>query len=834
MSNLFASAASGLASGWRGTAGSTESQATPGAVQDLTDPKQVGVFDALKELSRLKVTSTIEIPQLIVVGDQSTGKSSVLEAIGRFHFPVAGRVCTQFPTKLILRRSSEEHTVVSIQPAPSRTDADRERLEKFREELSRPDEFPALVDRARAELGVPASSNYGAGGSQEPLRFVEDVLVVKSSGPDLVQVDLVDLPGLFTAETQQQDGVGMRIVNDMVRQYIRSRNSLVLLVVSVATSFANQAARAMIQDMAQTDRTLEDRVIGVMTNPDRAVSVEDALDVLNGSLDSTNLRHKWLVVKNQGQQERSNEPLDQRDWREEHFFLNHPEWNRVPRTQCGINALRSTLRVALLQHTQAALPGVIVEVEATVKTLEARLDAGVSRSTPEARQVFLCDIAQKFSDLTREACSGTYQDEQCKALHKVGDECRVCARFFPRLRDDSPASQDRKLRANIRLLSRAFASAMREYGKTEEIVSSSNNSNTSINTNPNRETDHSAHEPHDVAGLLSPDTIAAHYTFPAPGRISHQDLNAWLAARIPQWRGREPQGEASENTYHLLFEHQSEKWPAIAAAHLDAVWQAVQRFVDVALTASCPADDDVRAAIRTHLTQPALADLQRASHRAMLSLIGCHARGRTGFYDGFVDVGPLRRRARGLSARLDRSDDDGTAGGSFAGDMLGFVLSAAGGNAAWAKSSIGVLAGELARGAVLGQLGGALADVFDGTGESAGGAGDGEVGREAYFVLVPRSMDNLAAARAVEHVEMFYEMSMMSFVGYVNSLVVESGILHELPRAILTQHRILREDAAKIELIAGEKASDARKRERDQADLDTLKRVLETLKGFSG
>ncbi|KAK0712450.1 hypothetical protein B0T26DRAFT_714345 [Lasiosphaeria miniovina] len=77
-------------------------------------------------------------------------------------------------------------------------------------------------------------------------------------------------------------------------------------------------------------------------------------------------------------------------------------------------------------------------------------------------------------------------------------------------------------------------------------------------------------------------------------------------------------------------------------------------------------------------------------------------------------------------------------------------------------------------------------------------------------------------------------MSMMSFVGYANSLVVESGILHELPQAILTQHRILREDATKIELIAGEKASDARKRERDQADLDTLKRVLETLKGFSG
>lgn len=77
-------------------------------------------------------------------------------------------------------------------------------------------------------------------------------------------------------------------------------------------------------------------------------------------------------------------------------------------------------------------------------------------------------------------------------------------------------------------------------------------------------------------------------------------------------------------------------------------------------------------------------------------------------------------------------------------------------------------------------------------------------------------------------------MNMMSFVGYVNSLVVESGILDELPKAILTEDRIHCQDATKIEMIAGERASIARKRERDQTDLETLKKVLTTLKGFSG
>ena len=75
-------------------------------------------------------------------------------------------------------------------------------------------------------------------------------------------------------------------------------------------------------------------------------------------------------------------------------------------------------------------------------------------------------------------------------------------------------------------------------------------------------------------------------------------------------------------------------------------------------------------------------------------------------------------------------------------------------------------------------------------------------------------------------------MSMVSFVGYVNSLVVENGILQKLPKAILTQKLIIHEDAAMIEKIAGEKEADAKTRERNERDLQTLNSVLKTLKRY--
>jgi len=75
-------------------------------------------------------------------------------------------------------------------------------------------------------------------------------------------------------------------------------------------------------------------------------------------------------------------------------------------------------------------------------------------------------------------------------------------------------------------------------------------------------------------------------------------------------------------------------------------------------------------------------------------------------------------------------------------------------------------------------------------------------------------------------------MSMVSFVGYVNALVVEKGILQELPNAILTQKLIIYEKEEIINNIAGEKEAHAKKREQMERDLQTLNGVLKTLREY--
>ena len=52
--------------------------------------------------------------QLVIVGDQSAGKSSLLQSLTDIPFPVGGRLCTRFPTRIISRRTPDASEKIQI------------------------------------------------------------------------------------------------------------------------------------------------------------------------------------------------------------------------------------------------------------------------------------------------------------------------------------------------------------------------------------------------------------------------------------------------------------------------------------------------------------------------------------------------------------------------------------------------------------------------------------------------------------------------------------------------------------------------------------------------
>lgn len=82
---------------------------------------QYGLGDPLmlEKIDKLFVCGVGEhvyLPQIVVVGDQSSGKSSILEGLVRMALPRDSGLCTRFATQIIFRRSNDECISVSIIP----------------------------------------------------------------------------------------------------------------------------------------------------------------------------------------------------------------------------------------------------------------------------------------------------------------------------------------------------------------------------------------------------------------------------------------------------------------------------------------------------------------------------------------------------------------------------------------------------------------------------------------------------------------------------------------------------------------------------------------------
>ncbi|KAK8038602.1 hypothetical protein PG993_007013 [Apiospora rasikravindrae] len=80
----------------------------------------------IDKLRELNVGALIPLPQLVAVGDQSSGKSSVLESVTGFSFPRAAGLCTRYATQITCRRAAEKRIFISIIPPPQCRRADQE------------------------------------------------------------------------------------------------------------------------------------------------------------------------------------------------------------------------------------------------------------------------------------------------------------------------------------------------------------------------------------------------------------------------------------------------------------------------------------------------------------------------------------------------------------------------------------------------------------------------------------------------------------------------------------------------------------------------------------
>jgi hypothetical protein len=152
--------------------------AAKAAVNGNANPLQSkGHRDLLDVIDRLRsqgLSRFVDLPQIIVCGDQSSGKSSALEAISGMSFPTKDNLCTRFATELILRRKPTTGIDISISPGSERREEEKAeiRARTYTGTLNSLD-LGRVVEDAKEVMGLNKGNKV----------FSTDILRVEVSGP---------------------------------------------------------------------------------------------------------------------------------------------------------------------------------------------------------------------------------------------------------------------------------------------------------------------------------------------------------------------------------------------------------------------------------------------------------------------------------------------------------------------------------------------------------------------------------------------------------------------------------------------------------------------------
>jgi Dynamin family/Dynamin central region len=461
----------------------------------------------------------IELPRIVACGGQSSGRSSVLEAISRIEFPRGNGLCTAFATELMLSRGSTRRLEYKIRwDSPDNKDECNEWIPIKMEELGK------TISDAKKAMG---SRNRGGDCS-----FFRDVLQIRAVDPSLPNLTLIDLPSLV--QVKEND---IKTAKDIVNHYMSQEKTLILAVVAADREYNDQHILEMVNTKFGRNAS---RVMGVITKPDRIETPEQInfwTSFARNQVVDYQFGLGWHVVKNRGVTE-SSISFQERDENEKAYFRDN-SWNGLEAEQVGIDNLRLKLSKIFDQHTRDSLPDVVGKLYEKSKQCKARLELlrGPGRNLDE-KQHYLAQIANRFENLIREA---------------VGDVGAYYDKFFS---DDAL-----RLRSVVKSQNDTFVEWMYGWGHTCEVKDSPQR----------REIEAPVVELEGNFQQLADPSI-----------ISGEEFLAMVKAVQSKNLCNEFPGTFNSATINILFREQSKRWRHIARAHISQVWDAAFNVLKIA------------------------------------------------------------------------------------------------------------------------------------------------------------------------------------------------------------------------------------------------------------
>nr|ODN98562.1 dynamin GTPase [Cryptococcus depauperatus CBS 7855] len=338
------------------------------------DQQLINLVNKLQDVfASIGVSNNIDLPQITVIGSQSSGKSSVLENIvGRDFLPRGTGIVTRRPLvlQLINRPASskpngaEEKGKVNPEETLEKVQLNENNPDEWGEFLHLPGQKFHDFSKIRDEIVRDTEKMTGknAGISPNPINL-------RIFSPNVLTLTLVDLPGLTKVPVGDQPRDIEKQIRDMLMRYISKPNAIILAVTAANTDLANSDGLKLARDVdAEGNRT-----IGVLTKVDLMDQGTDVVDILAGRV--IPLRLGYVPVVNRGQKD-----IDQSKTiasaleNEKRFFENHASYASKAQ-YCGTPWLARKLNIILMHHIRNTLPDIKARISQQLSKYQTELTA---------------------------------------------------------------------------------------------------------------------------------------------------------------------------------------------------------------------------------------------------------------------------------------------------------------------------------------------------------------------------------------------------------------------------------------------------------------------------
>ncbi|WOK94943.1 hypothetical protein Cni_G03648 [Canna indica] len=319
------------------------------------------------------------LPSVAVVGGQSSGKSSVLESfVGRDFLPRGSGIVTRRPLVLQLHKIDEGQVeYAEFLHLPKRRFTD---FSLVRKEIE--DETDRLTGRTK-QISI------------QPIHL-------SIYSPNVVNLTLIDLPGLTKVAVEGQPDSIVQDIETMVRSYVEKPNCIILAISPANQDIATSDAMKLAKEVDPNG----ERTFGVLTKLDLMDKGTNALDVLEGR--SFRLQHPWVGVVNRSQADiNKNVDMILSRRKEREYFATSPDYSHLA-SKMGSEYLAKLLSQNLESVIKSRIPSITSLISKTIDELEAEMNQiGRPIAVDAGAQLYtILDLCRAFDRVFKEHLDG--------------------------------------------------------------------------------------------------------------------------------------------------------------------------------------------------------------------------------------------------------------------------------------------------------------------------------------------------------------------------------------------------------------------------------------------